>query len=61
MNTRKKIDTTATTTTPQDKDVSSAARDEVLKRIEKDYEEFKETHGSVTRHMLNLIQLEQPF
>ena len=42
MNTRKNIDTTATTT--QNKDISSAARDEVLKRVEKDYEEFKETH-----------------
>ena len=44
MNTRKNIDATATT---QNKDISSA-RDEILKRVEKDYEEFKETHIQVS-------------
>jgi nicotinamidase-related amidase len=43
VNRRKNIDSTETTTT-QTKDISSAARDEVLKRVEKDYEEFKQTH-----------------
>jgi hypothetical protein len=41
MNTRKNTDTK---TAVQNKDLSSTARDEVLKRVEKDYEEFKETH-----------------
>jgi hypothetical protein len=39
MSTRKDIDTAETTT--QTKDISSDARGEVLKRVEKDYEEFK--------------------
>ena len=42
MNTRKNIG--AANTTTQNKDISSAARDKVLERAEKDYEEFKETH-----------------
>jgi hypothetical protein len=42
MSTRKNIDTAETTT--QTKDISSDARDEVLRRVEKDYEEFKKTH-----------------
>jgi biuret amidohydrolase len=41
MNSRKNIDASPTT---QNKDISSAARDKVLERAEKDYEEFKETH-----------------
>jgi biuret amidohydrolase len=42
LSTRKNIDTAETTT--QTKDISSAARDEVLRRVGKDYEEFKKTH-----------------
>ena len=38
---RKNIDAAPTT---QNKDISSAARDKVLERAEKDYKEFKETH-----------------
>ena len=41
MNSRKNIDASPTT---QNKDISSAARDKVLERAEKDYEEFKDTH-----------------
>ncbi len=42
MKTVSNIDTAETTT--QTKNISSAARDEVLKRVEQDCEEFKKTH-----------------
>jgi hypothetical protein len=42
LKTVRNIDTAETTT--QTKNISSAARDEVLKRVEQDYEEFKKTH-----------------